>query len=93
MSRLLAVALLVASCKDDPGPACDKVVDHMAEVTKSMMTGHDQVQIKTRALDIQFCEHKQFSKAARECLVGAKDVAGIAACQKLLPPAPKGSGS
>ena len=94
MSRLALLVLLAASChKDDPGPPCDKVVDHMAEVTKSMMTGHDQVEVKTRFLDIQFCEKKQFSKQLRECLFAAKDVAGIAACNKLLPAPPKGSGS
>ncbi len=95
MSRLLALGLLIAAChKDDPGPPCDKVMDHMAEITKSVMTGHDAVQIKTRTMDIQFCEQKKFSKQLRECLFAAKDVSDVAHCNQQYPRTPPtGSGS
>ena len=84
----ISLLVLVVGCKDDPGPPCDKVVDHMAEVMKQGMTGHDELQVGNRKTGIAFCEQKKFSKEARQCLLAAKDVAGIAACQKLLPPPP-----
>ena len=82
MTRFLLLVLV--ACRDDPGPPCDKVVDHMNEVMKQQMpAGHDGMQANSRKTDIQFCEDKKFSKQMRQCLLAAKDIAGIAECQKL----------
>ena len=78
------LVLLFVACKSDPGPPCDKVVDHMNEVMKqNMPSGHDGMQTNSRKTDIEFCEQKKFSKDMRECLLAAKDIQGIADCQKL----------
>lgn len=84
MLRMLVPLLVITACKDDPGPPCDQVVDHMHEVMKQGPTGHpDMAQQNSRKTDIEFCQTKKFSKQMRECLLAAKDIAGIADCQKL----------
>lgn len=93
MRPLLIAALLVACHKDDPGPPCPQVVDHMAEVTKQGLTGHSTVELANRNANIAYCEQK-FSKAARVCLAAAKDLAAMAGCRDVEPPPPAaGSGT
>jgi hypothetical protein len=88
MRPLAAVAVLaalaaLAACKDDPGPSCAQVTDHMLEVTKQMLAGHDGMgQLGDRKAMIAQCEQRNLTKQVRQCLMTAKDLDGFAACRK-----------
>jgi hypothetical protein len=91
MTRLVVALLLVAACKkDDPGPPCPQVQDHVLELMKQGLTGHDAVQLGNRKQMIDLCEQRPFSKETRTCLLAAKDLDGLARCQQkpARPPAP-----
>ncbi len=93
MRTLLPAALvfvLIGACKkDDPGPPCDQVVDHMLEVTKQVMVGHDGMNgMGDRKAMIETCEQRHFTKEERTCLFAAKTLDGFAACRKPQLPAP-----
>jgi hypothetical protein len=92
MTRLLVIAaLLVAACKGskgDPGPPCDKVVDHMMGLTKQMMPGHDPESLGDRTALIANCEQRKMSAAMRRCLVNAKTFNDLAICQRNDPKPP-----
>ena len=41
MKRCLLLTLVLVACKKAPaGPSCDKIADHMLEVTKQQMPAH-----------------------------------------------------
>jgi hypothetical protein len=75
--------LFVVACqkKADPGPPCDQVVDHMFEVTKQMLVGHDAMTKTMRTQAIQQCEQRNMPKDQRECIMAAKDSEGLSACR------------
>ena len=79
----IALVFVLAACKSDPGPACDKIVDHMLELTKQQLTGHDTVQVGDRKVMIAFCEKRQMTKPARQCLLDAKSLDDLAKCKQL----------
>jgi len=86
---ILAVFALVACSKNDPGPTCDQVVDHVLEVTKETMVGHDGTMGKAiRSQMIAECEQRHFSKEERQCEMAAKDSATLVACYRKGPPPP-----
>jgi hypothetical protein len=97
MTRLVLAAALLMACKQkDPGPPCDQVVDHMLELTKQMMPGHDQDSLGSREQLIKDCKSRKMSAATRRCLLDAKSFNDLATCrardQKTstpTPPAPK----
>ncbi len=97
MTRLaLVAALLVACSKADSGPPCDQVVDHMLDLMKQMMPGHDQDSLGNRKQLIDECKSRKMSAATRRCLLDAKTFNDLATCrardQKTstpTPPAPK----
>src|ERR1700689_166797 len=89
MRYLLFVILLGGCGKDDPGPPCPAVTDHLLDVTKQGMTGHGNLEMGNRKVMIADCERRKLSKEARECIMAATDLAGLAGCSKLEPPAPK----
>ncbi len=107
MRTLLLALLLVACKKDDPGPPCDKVVDHMLEVTKQVLSGHEGMMgLGDRKAMVQQCTQRNYTKQERQCLMQAKDLDGFADCRKTkvpaqlhpppappAPPPPAGSGS
>ncbi len=86
MTRFVMIAaLLVAACnktKTDSGPSCDKVVDHMQELMKQMMPGHDEAALGDRKQMIAQCEQRKMPASVRRCLVDAKTFNDLAACQK-----------
>src|SRR5512147_520566 len=94
MKRCMLLALLaVAACKkSDPGPACGKLVDHMLEVTKQSMPGHDMQDFGDRKAMIDQCEKRNMSREMRNCLMAAKTLADLGDCQSkgksATPPAP-----
>lgn len=99
---LLAIVLLtgLAACKkqeaakEDPGPPCDKVVDHMLVVMKQGLTGHGDLEMANKQQMVDQCESRKLSAAERTCMLAAKDLAGLAACRPRpatpMPTAPAG---
>ncbi|HEY5927761.1 MAG TPA: hypothetical protein VIV11_39015 [Kofleriaceae bacterium] len=92
MTRLVLLAALLAACssKADSGPPCDKVVDHMMELTKQMMPGHDPQSLGDRKQMIDQCVNSKWSAAMRKCRLDAKSFNDLAACGRkgAKPPAP-----
>jgi hypothetical protein len=76
--------LLVVACqkREDPGPPCDRVVDHMLELTKQALVGHEAMTKDLKRQMVQQCEQRHYSKEAKECLLAATDPAGLAACNR-----------
>jgi hypothetical protein len=100
MRALLVTSLLaaLAACsKPDNGPGCPAVVDHMLEVMKAGLTGHDSVALGDREQMIQQCEQRKMTPAERRCLAAAKTLSDLATCRPKPPApvklAPAGSGS
>jgi len=72
--------------KVDNGPACPEVVDHMVEVMKAGLKGHDSVNLGDRNQMIKQCEDRKMSAEMRRCMATAKDLAQLASCRPVTPP-------
>jgi hypothetical protein len=83
MTRLvLLAALLVAGCKKgDSAPTCDQVVDHMLELMKQMMPGHDQSALGNRKQMVDQCVQNKMPAKLRSCLYAAKSFNDLADCR------------
>lgn len=83
MKRCLLLALVLVACKKGPtGPSCDKIADHMLEVTKQQMPGHAGMgDFGDRKGMIAQCEKRNLSAAMRNCLMAAKSLGEFADCQ------------
>jgi small lipoprotein (TIGR04454 family) len=78
----LLVILVGCGGKTDEGPSCDKVVDHMLEVTKTQLSGHEGANFNSqRKAMVAQCETRKMSSEMRTCLVGATTIAEIAKCR------------
>ncbi len=87
---LIAVLLLACSKKDDLGPTCEQVVDHVQTVSKQVMVGHPGMDgADQRKAMLDQCAQHNMSKELRECLVAAKDLDGLGACYKHAPQPPR----
>lgn len=83
--RSILVAMLAVGCnKPAAGPPCDKVVDHLLEVTKQGLTGHGGAELGNRQQLIDTCIARK-TPAYDACALKANDLNGLAACTKLLP--------
>ena len=81
-SGLLLVILVGCGGKKDSGPSCDQVVDHMLEVTKQQLMGHETANLKSqRKAMVSQCENRNMSGEMRTCLVGAQTITEIARCR------------
>jgi len=91
--RMILIALLIAACqKDDPGPTCAQVVDHVLDVTKAVLPGHETVGMTSdRTASIQQCETRKLAKDVRKCLVAAKTLDGFGECYKAAGLGPRGT--
>jgi hypothetical protein len=88
MMRIVLAAALLAGCsKGDSGPPCDKVVDHMMDLMKQMMPGHDQNALGDRKQMIDQCKQRNMTAKTRKCLVDAKTFNDLAACNAPSQPA------
>ncbi len=83
MRSLLMVAILVGcGGKKDPGPPCEKVVDHMLEITKQQLMGHEGANFNSqRKAMVTQCENRNMSTEMRTCLIGAQTISDIAKCR------------
>jgi hypothetical protein len=88
MRRFILLAALLVACKEDKGPPCAAVVDHMLDVTKQAMPGHDPGALGDRNAMIAQCEKRNMPPKMRKCLIAAKSLAGFAECQEKAKPAP-----
>jgi hypothetical protein len=83
MKRLvLLAALLVAACKKaESGPSCEQVVDHIMELMKQMMPGHDQGALGNHKQMVDQCVHNKMPAKMRSCLYAAKSFNELADCR------------
>lgn len=83
MHRALVLVILVGcGGKKDEGPPCDKVVDHMLEVTKQQLMGHEGANFNSqRKAMVAQCEQRNMTTEMRTCLLGAQTIADIAKCR------------
>ena len=81
------VLLLVVACqkKADTGPPCDQVVDHMLDITKQVLVGHESMTKSMRAQAIAQCEQRNMPKEMRECILAAKDTEALSTCRGAAP--------
>jgi hypothetical protein len=86
MRSLLVALVLCAGCHKgdpDPGPPCDKIVDHLLEVTKQALPGHENMgALGDKKTMIGQCEARKMSKDTRTCLMAATTLDGLGACYK-----------
>ena len=87
---LLATLLVACSKKEDPGPTCEQVVDHVLTVSKQVLVGHEGMNgAGDRKAMLDQCAQHNMSKELRECLMAGKDLDGLGACYKHAPQPPK----
>jgi hypothetical protein len=93
MTRLALLVGLLAACgsskKQDDGPPCDKVVDHMLELTKQMLPGHGDQPMGDRKAMIDQCVQRKMPASMRSCLLAAKSLDELAQCRRAGNPADK----
>jgi hypothetical protein len=80
--RWLIVLALISCGKKAEGPTCEQVTDHILEVTKQQLPGHENTNlgIQKKAM-VEQCEKKNMPTEVRTCLLGAKTISEIATCR------------
>ncbi|MEZ4401770.1 MAG: hypothetical protein R3B06_17210 [Kofleriaceae bacterium] len=71
---LVATVGVSGACSGGGGPACDKVVDHVSQITGMKLEGDR----RTGAID----KCKKAPASARSCMLKASAVEDLAACAK-----------
>ena len=82
-STWIAVVLAFApGCKgkEDPGPSCKEVTDHVYEVTRKAYPGHGDMMMGNPKADVARCEARKMSGAQRRCMLQAQSVEALAQC-------------
>ena len=79
-SLLLLAVLLVACKKDPPPPSCEQISDHMLDVTKQAMPGHDPSYLGDRKAMIEQCEKRNLTREQRNCLMKATTLPALGEC-------------
>src|SRR5512140_3969532 len=81
--RSLVLLLLLSGCsKKDSGPTCEQVVDHMLEVTKQQLMGHEEANlVSQKTAMVAQCEKRNMATEVRTCLMGAQTISDIAKCR------------
>jgi hypothetical protein len=82
VTRCWLIVLVVAGCKKDPPPAsCEQISDHMLDVTKQAMPGHDPSYLGDRKAMIEQCEKRNLTREMRNCLMKATTLPALGECQ------------
>ena len=91
MKRFAAIVLVLVGCKSDQaGPPCEKVVDHMLEVTKQQMPAHGGMgELGDRKAMIAQCNKRNLTAEQRKCLMASKNLTEIANCGPSSGPPPR----
>jgi hypothetical protein len=79
----IAVVLAFAlGCKgkEDPGPSCKEVTDHVYEITRKAYPGHGDMMMGNPKTDVARCEARKMSAAQRRCMLQAQSVEALAQC-------------
>jgi hypothetical protein len=102
VALLLALGAPVAagcgSKKEDPGPPCAKVMEHVHEVARKAFPGHGDMAMGNIKVDVERCEARKLPASVRRCMVSAQTMEELSKCQpreKKAPPtspAPAGAG-
>jgi len=77
---LLVAALAACSGKDDPGPSCAQLTDHLLAVMSGTVPGHTGMAMAPRQLMIQRCDEKHYAPQVRSCMLAATTMAAAGAC-------------
>jgi hypothetical protein len=86
MPRWIWIALvpaLAAGCskKEDPGPPCGQVADHVTEVVAKAYPGHADMMPKgARKQWVASCESRKLTAKQRRCMMDAQTPDALAAC-------------
>jgi len=88
----LALVLLLAACgsakKEDPGPTCAQLTDHLLQLmSSSMPPGHGNMRMGDKKSMNAHCEEKHMDAKTRTCVLAAKTMPEAAACAGMTPPA------
>ncbi|HUS27843.1 MAG TPA: hypothetical protein VMZ53_05025 [Kofleriaceae bacterium] len=81
LKRICLLVLVVAGCEKSPGPSCEQISDHMLDVTKQAMPGHDPAYLGDRKAMVAQCEKRNPTREMRNCLMKAKTLAELGECQ------------
>ena len=81
LKRCSLIVLVVAGCKKEPPPpSCDQITDHMLEVTKQALPGHDPSELGDRKAMIAQCEKRNLTREQRNCLMKAATLPALGDC-------------
>jgi hypothetical protein len=82
MLRVVVLVILVGCSKKASGPSCEQVVEHMLEVTKQQLMGHDGANFtQQKKAMVKQCEDRNMSAEVRTCLLAAQTISDIANCR------------
>ena len=68
---------------EDPGPSCEKVTDHVFEISTKAFPGHGDMAMGNRKDYIAGCEARKMPASERRCLLAAQDMMSLAKCRKI----------
>lgn len=81
LKRCSLIVLVVAACKKEPlPPSCEQITDHMLEVTKQALPGHDPSELGDRKAMIAQCEKRNLTREQRNCLMKAPSLPALGEC-------------
>jgi hypothetical protein len=82
MRWLLVVGIVLAGCskKQDAGPSCAEITDHVHAVFHKEHPGHANAM--NRANDIQQCAQRKLSAEERRCVLAAQTLEAIGKCRE-----------
>ncbi len=85
MPRWIWIAIALAfGCErkqPDPGPLCEQVADHAAEVARKAYPGHgDMMPGGNRQAYVDSCRARKYTADQRRCMLKAQSIEAMAAC-------------
>lgn len=78
----------VCGGKDDPGPSCEQLTDHLLSIMTGTVPGHAGMAMAPRQLMIQRCDEKHYAPQVRTCMMAATTMTAAGACSGEKPIAP-----
>jgi hypothetical protein len=79
-TALAAGAAAGCERKQEVGPSCKVITEHVYEITRKAYPGHGEMQMGNPKADIARCEARKLTLAQRRCMVEAKSVEALASC-------------